>query len=397
MDFEFNDDQRLLHETVRNYVKKEYPFERFQGIRRSASGWSREVWRGLADLGVLAINVPEALGGLGQGPLETLSLMDACGPSLMLEPVVGSGVIATTLLRLAVDSEARSPAGQGSGTDTPSDLLRAMGRGKRIAVLAHQEAGAGFDTDRVAARACADGDGYRIDGHKAVVAHAAMADEMLVSARTSADGGARSGVSLFRVPRDAPGVTLDRYTLLDGCRAADVHFENVAVGSSRCVGEPGAALPMIEAALDAGLAAYCAEAVGIMSALLGATVDHLRTRRQFGQPIGRFQALQHRAADMAIHLEQARSMSYLAAMRCNCPDLGQRRLALSAAKVVVGEAARFVGQQAVQLHGGMGMTDELPVSHWFKRLTAIDLSLGDADVHLLRYLGLGGGLELGSG
>jgi alkylation response protein AidB-like acyl-CoA dehydrogenase len=187
------------------------------------------------------------------------------------------------------------------------------------------------------------------------------------------------------VPRDTPGVTLTEYLTVDGQRAADVRLDGVRVSEDALLGGPGHALPAIEAALDLALAALCAEAVSIMQALVRATVEYLNTRQQFGQPIGRFQALQHRVADMAVHLEQARSMSYLAAMRCASSELAQRRRALSAAKVVIAEAARFVGQQSVQLHGGMGMTDEFKVSHWFKRLTAIEILFGDADFHLQRF------------
>ena len=193
------------------------------------------------------------------------------------------------------------------------------------------------------------------------------------------------GVSLFVVPRDAPGLTLTEYLTVDGQRAADIRLDGVRVPESSRLGGEGDALAPIEAALDVGLAAVCAEAVSIMQALVRATVEYLNTRQQFGQPIGRFQALQHRVADMTVHLEQARSMSYLAAMRCASADLEERRRALSAAKVVIAEAARFVGQQAVQLHGGMGMTDELKVSHWFKRLTAIEILFGDGDFHLQRF------------
>ena len=198
----------------------------------------------------------------------------------------------------------------------------------------------------------------------------------------------RKGVSLFRIPRDAKGLKLDLYPTIDGQRAADVYLKGVEVPARSRLGAEGGALPMIEAALDIGLAALCAEAVGVMQALVDATVTYVQSRQQFGVPIGRFQALQHRIADMLIHLEQARSMSYLAALRCMDANVPERRRALSAAKAVVGQSARFVGQQAVQLHGGMGMTDELIVSHWFKRLTAAELMFGDSDTHLQRYAAL---------
>jgi hypothetical protein len=218
--------------------------------------------------------------------------------------------------------------------------------------------------------------------------HAGAADTLLVSARTSGEAGNAEGVSLFLVPRATKGVVLDDYPTVDGQRAADVYLQAVDVPVNSRLGSEGKALDAVEAALDIGLAALCADAVGVMQALVDATVDYVRVRQQFGQPIGRFQALQHRIADMLIHLESARSMSYLAALRCTAEDVGERRRALSAAKAVIGQAGRFVGQQAVQLHGGMGMTDELKVSHLFKRLTAAQLLFGDSDTHLQRYAAL---------
>jgi alkylation response protein AidB-like acyl-CoA dehydrogenase len=373
LNFEFSDEQRQLQEVVDRYLGEQYSFEKFLAIKGSESGWDPAVWRGLADLGVLGINVPVAQGGLGFGPLETLATMGACGRSLLLEPLLSSGVIATTLLSaLAEDAAA-------------GDLLVRMGAGDEIAVLAHFESDARFESQWVSTRARRSGDSYRLDGHKGVVMHAAAAGTLLVSARTSGEPGDAHGVSLFRVPRGTPGLVLDAYATVDGQRAADVYLQGVELPAAYRLGVEGSALVPIEAALDIGLAALCAEAVGVMQALLDATIEYMRQRQQFGQPIGRFQALQHRVADMLINLEQARSMSYLAALRCADADVRERRRALSAAKAVIGQAGRFVGQQAVQLHGGMGMTDELKVSHLFKRLTAAQLMFGDSDAHLQRY------------
>lgn len=373
MDFELSEEQRQLREAVAGFLAKEYTFERLRAIKRSGAGWDPAVWKALAELGVAAINVPASCGGLGYGPTETLALMEACGPSLLLEPVLTSAVIATALLR---EYEEAAPA---------ADLLRAMASGERIAALAHAEPGSGFDARWVETRAEAAGEGYRLNGQKAVVAHAGLADVLLVSARTGGSVADAAGIALFLVPRTTAGLELAEYLTLDGQRAADVYLKDVRLPASARLGGAGDALPAIEAALDAGLAALCAEAVGLMQAVLEATVSYLNTRQQFGQPIGRFQVLQHRVADMVTHLEQARSMSYLAAMRCTAADVAERRRVLSAAKVVISEAARFVGQQSVQLHGGMGMTDEFQVSHWFKRLTAVEILFGDADHHVQRY------------
>lgn len=373
MDFEFSDEQRQLREAVGGFLAKEYSFERLRAIKRSQAGWDSSVWRGLADLGVLALNVPDSLGGLGYGPTETLALMDVCGPSLLLEPLLSSAVIATALLR---PYEALSGA---------SDLLRALGQGERIATVAHFEPGARFELQWVDTRASLHGGTYHLDGRKAVVPHAGLADVLLVSARTSGQPQDADGISLFMVPRASHGVKLTEYSTVDGQRAADVILEGVRLPVSERLGAEGSALGAIESAFDIGVAAVCAEAVGIMQALVTETVQYLQQRQQFGQPIGRFQALQHRIADMTMHLEQARSMSYLAALRCLSLDAGERRRALSAAKVVIGDAGRFIGQQAVQLHGGMGMTDELKISHYFKRLTSIEIMFGDSDAHLQRF------------
>jgi alkylation response protein AidB-like acyl-CoA dehydrogenase len=375
MNFEFSDEQQQLHDTVNRYLTEQYTFERFQSINASPLGWDKAAWTGLAELGVLALNVPVAQGGLGFGPLETLSVMGACGRSLLLEPFLSSAVIATAALRAFDDAAA-------------AQLLTRMASGEAIAVLAHYEPDSRFETQWVNTRARRSGEQYQLDGHKAVVLHAGAADTLLISARTAGEPNDADGVSLFRVPRDAQGLTLDAYPTIDGQRAAEVYLKAVQVPAGSRLGAEGAALPAIDAALDTGLAALCAEAVGVMQALVDATVAYVQSRQQFGTAIGRFQALQHRIADMLIHLEQARSMSYLAALRCADPNVTERRRALSAAKALIGQSSRFVGQQAVQLHGGMGMTDELIVSHWFKRLTAAELTFGDSDTHLQRYAAL---------
>jgi alkylation response protein AidB-like acyl-CoA dehydrogenase len=376
MDFEFTDEQRQLRETLERFLSKQYSFDRYRAIKASAQGWDREVWHQLAELGVLGVNVPTEQGGLGFGPLETLAMMDVCGPSMLLEPLASSAVIASTLL-------------SGFNTDSAvAELLQQMGVGEKIAVLAHHDADARSEIQWVSSTAQRSGGGYRLNGHKAVALHASLADTLLISARTSGQPGDAEGVSLFRIPRDAAGLTLISYPTVGGPLAAEVRLKEVQIAASGRLGEEGQALAAIESALDVGLSALCAECVGMMQGLFTATVEYLRTRQQFGQPIGRFQALQHRVADMLMHLEQARSISYLAALRCTSPDLHERRRALSAAKIVMGQAGRFIGQQAVQLHGGMGMTEELRVSHLFKRLTASEFLFGDTDTHLQKFAAL---------
>jgi alkylation response protein AidB-like acyl-CoA dehydrogenase len=373
MNFNLTEEQQLLDDTVRRFVAREYGFERRRAVLHGEPGWSRAVWQGLADLGLLALHVPEPHGGHDAGPVETMIVMQALGAGLLLEPYLASAVVATQLLAHA-----------GSAPQQAEWLPRLAG-GETVAVLAHEESSARGYELHLQTRAVPTGDGYVLTGHKCVVTHAPAADVLLVSARTSGAAQDKHGVSLFLLPHDTPGLRLQTYRSVDGLPAADLHLKDCYVAGSARLGTEGAAWPALSRALDAGLAALCAEASGVIKATLDTTLEYLRTRQQFGQPIGRFQALQHRAAEMLMHHEQARSMSILAAMRCRDADEAQRTRALSAAKVVIGRACRYVGQQAVQLHGGMGVTDELHVSHWFKRLMAIELSSGDTDTHLARF------------
>jgi len=374
MDFNFSEEQQLLAETVRRFVRENYSFESRRSILESAEGWSRDHWQQLAELGITAIGIPEQHGGLGASPVDTMLVMNALGEGLVLEPYLSAAVVLPALLAHIGDEHASA------------ELLPAIAAGERIAVLAHQEPGTRGELCQVSTRADSDGGRYVLNGHKSVISHGDIADEWLVSARTAGENDSESGISVFRVDSKSAGVKLTGYRTIDGQRAADIELSGVKVPARWRIGAEGQAFAAIEAAHAIGLSALCAEAVGIIKAVLAATVDYTRNRKQFGVPIASFQVLQHRMADMFLHSEQATSMSYLAAIRCTDPDAGERRRALSAAKVVIGQAARYVGQQAIQLHGGMGMTDELIVSHYFKRLTAIDLSFGDTDFHIQRFI-----------
>ncbi|HEY0942263.1 MAG TPA: acyl-CoA dehydrogenase family protein [Steroidobacter sp.] len=374
MDFNFSEEQQLLVDTVQRFVRDTYSFETRREILKSQPGWSRETWQALAGLGLTALNVPEEHGGLGNGPVETMLVMNALGEGLVVEPFLPAAVITPALLNALGDEAA---AGQ---------LLPDVASGERIVIVAHQEPTTRGEIDHVATRATKSAAGYVLEGVKNVIIGGGAADELLVTARTSGDTNDTAGISVFRVDPKASGVTVKDYGTIDGLRAADIEFKNVSVPASSLVGGEGQAFAAIEAAHDQALSALCAEAVGIMKAVNATTLEYTKNRKQFGQPIARFQVLQHRMADMFIHSEQAHSMSYLAAIKCVDPDAGERRRALSAAKVIVGQAGRFVAQQAVQLHGGMGMTDELMVSHYFKRLTAIELTLGDTDFHTQRFI-----------
>jgi alkylation response protein AidB-like acyl-CoA dehydrogenase len=367
MDFDLTKEQQQLGESIQRFVAREYAFEKRKGILRSEEGMSREVWAHLAEMGLLALQVPEEHGGMGGAPIETMLAMNGVGRGLLLEPYLASAVVATALLR-----DLASPAQQ-------AELFPAMAAGERIVVLAHGEPGARYDLTQVTTKAARAGDGYWLTGRKAVVLHAPSADLLLVSARTD------RGVSLFLVPRDAKGVSLEDYRTLDGRRAADVTLVDVRAGREALVGAEGFAQDALVAAHDAAIAATCAEAVGALEALLQATVEYSKSRKQFGVPIGSFQSLQHRMVEMLIHVEQAKSMSYLASLLRDEKDPSARARVMSAAKVVIGRACRSVGQEAIQIHGGMGMTEEFHASHYFRRLAAIELSFGDTEHHLEKF------------
>jgi alkylation response protein AidB-like acyl-CoA dehydrogenase len=369
MDFNFTDEQLLLSESVQRFVREQYTFE----TRRELLTAGTNVWSRLAALGLAAVNVPDEHGGLGGGAVETMLVMNALGEGLVLEPFLEAAVLVPALV---------SQLGGAA-----LELLPTIAAGERILVLAHDEPLARATLSHVRTRAVRSVGSFAVSGRKSVAGFANRAHELIVSARVAADDSDPRGIALFRIDPDAPGVRLTSYRTFDDHEAADIEFNNVTVNESQCLGEN--TFSAIEAAYDVALSALCAEAVGIIKAVNAATLEYLKNRKQFGQAIGRFQVLQHRMADMFIQAEQATSMSYLAAIRCTEADRDVRHKALSAAKVLVGQAARFVGQQSIQLHGGMGMTDEMRVSHYFKRLTAIELSLGDTDTHLQRFIAAG--------
>ncbi|HLM54011.1 MAG TPA: acyl-CoA dehydrogenase family protein [Pseudoxanthomonas sp.] len=366
MHFSFTEEQQMLLDTTRRFIGERYGFEFRNAVRASTQGWSAETWAQLAELGLLAVNVPEEDGGIGAGPVGTMLVSNAVGEGLLLEPFLSSAVIATQAIATMGSAEQRA------------HWLPALAGGETIAVLAHDEPSTRGAPLQLQTRAVADGDGWRISGHKSGVYHAPAAQLLLVSARLE-----EGGLGVFAVPADATGLGLNAYATVDEQRAADITLDGVRLDAAARLG--GEASEALQQVLDYGLAALCGEAFGAMDRILAATIDYSRSRVQFGQPIGRFQALQHRMAEMLMHLEQARSMSYLAAAECMNPDAAERRAALSAAKALMGQAARCIGQQAVQLHGGMGMTDELDVSHYFKRLLAFELRCGTTDEHLEAY------------
>jgi pimeloyl-CoA dehydrogenase small subunit len=370
MDFDLSEEQRLLQESLGRLFADRYAFEQRKAYGQAADGWSRELWAQYAGLGLLGLPFPERHGGSDGGPVETMLVMEAFGRALALEPYFATVVLGGGLLR-AGGSEALC-----------AELVPKIAAGGLTLAFAHVERHSRWDLADVATKAVRDGGGWLLDGDKSVVLHGDSADKLAVTARVAGGQRDRSGIGVFLVDADAAGVTRRGYPTQDGLRAAEVSLNGVRVAADMVLGEPGAALPLVERVADEAIAALCAEAVGAMSVMHELTVDYLKTRRQFGREIGSFQVLQHRAVDMLMALEQARSMAMFAAMMAAETDAGERRSAISAAKAQTGRSGKFIGQQAIQLHGGIGMTIEYKIGHYFKRMTMIDAMLGDADYHL---------------
>lgn len=370
MNFDFKEEQLQFADALKRWIARDYGFEQRRAIVHSESGTSDAAWATLAELGMTALPVPEQQGGFDGTAVDLFVVMRELGRGLVVEPYFAT-VLGAQFLKL--------------GGGHAALLERVAGGGLRLA-CALGERQARHALHDIAVRAERAGEGWRLDGEKTVVLHGAQAGVLVVSARTGGGQRDQAGISLFAVPADAPGVQLKEYRTLDGQRAADLRLDRVLLPAAALIGAPGAGWDILEAASDYGAGLLCAEALGAMEALFDATLDYLKTRQQFGVPIGKFQTLQHRMADMFIHLEQARSMALLAAVKLDGDDAAERRRVVSAAKYRVGQAARFIGQQAVQLHGGMGVTDELAAAHYFKRLSMIELTLGDRDHHLARFM-----------
>lgn len=373
MDFTLTPEQMLLQEQTERFLAKEYPFDVRRRLAKTEEGFSREIWKTFADLGWLGVCIPEEFGGSGGSAVETAVIMEAFGRALVAEPYLSTVVQGCGAVRLGGTEEQKQA------------LLPAIAAGKLLLAVALVETGARYDPAHITTTAKKNGAGFILNGQKSVVFNAATADRIILSARTGGDRREAKGITLFLVENDAPGLTRRDYATVDGLRASELTIGNVAVGPDAIIGEVDCALPLIQRVMDLGVAAVAAEAIGIMQALNEATLEHLKTRRQFGRPIGEFQALQHRAVDMYMACELSKSMAYMAAVEADGEDANERGRAVSAAKVQIGRAGRLIGQEAVQLHGGMGMTDELSVGHYFKRLTMIDTLFGDADYHLGRF------------
>lgn len=376
MNFDLNEEQRLLAESVGRFLDNTYGFEDRKKVIQSEPGASDAVWKQLAEMGVLSIPFSEAAGGIGGGAVDLMSAMQSIGKALLVEPV-----LATVLAGRLID-RAGSAAQQG-------EVLTGVIDGSRKLAFAHTEDGARYRLSHVAATATKTTDGWTLSGLKRVVLGAPLADMLVVTARTSGSAGDAQGVSMFLVASGAKGVSMTAYRTLDNQRAADVKLDAVAVRADALLGTEGAAMPVVEEAVDFATALLCAEAVGAMQFANDTTLEYLKTRKQFGAPIGSFQALQHRMVEMFVTAEQSRSMTYLACSKVDASgDPSERSRIVSAAKIKIADACRQISQESIQLHGGMGMTEEMKVSHTFRRLTMIAQQFGDADAHLERFASL---------
>jgi pimeloyl-CoA dehydrogenase small subunit len=379
MDFDLTEEQRMLGDSVNRLVADAYAdFEKRKAYRAEPAGYAAANWSAMAEMGLLGLPLSEEEGGFGGGPVETMIVMEAIGRGLVVEPYLATVVLGLGLLRRAAGPAQREA------------LLTQVAAGELTLAFAHQERQARHDLHDIATTARRDGAHWVLDGAKGVVLHGDSAGLLLVSARTAGARRDRDGISLFLLDPATPGVTRRGYATQDGLRAAEVVLEGVRLPPDALLGAEGAALPLIELVADEAIAALCAEALGAMDALRDLTVDYLKQRQQFGQAIGAFQALQHRAADMLVATEQARSMTMYAAMMVQDADAAARSTALSAAKALVGRLADQVGKEAVQLHGGIAVTEEYKAGHYFKRLTMLGALFGDVDHHLRRVVTAGG-------
>lgn len=371
MDFSFSEEQTLLRNTIQSFIQDNYDFDKRREIIQSEDGMSKDNWKQLADLGLLGVPFSENDGGLEFGSVETMIVAEEFGKGLVVEPYIQTVVTCGGFLRRASEAQRQ-------------EHLPSLISGDEIWAFAYAEPQGRFNLADIKVSASKSGDDYTLNGDKCVVSGAPWAQKLVVSARTSGNQSDKEGISLFIVDKASDGVSTRDYKTVDGSMASEVSFENVKLSSSSLIGEEGNAYALIELVADETIAALCAEAIGAMSVLNETTVEYCKTRKQFGQPIGKFQVLQHRMVDMFMQYEQSVSMTYMVNLKLEEGDV-ERSKAASGAKVQICNASKFIGQSAVQLHGGMGMTDELNVGHYFKRLSMIETQLGNADHHLKKY------------
>jgi hypothetical protein len=375
MDFNFTDEQTMLRDSIAKFVAAEYDFDKRKAILQSADGWSKKAWGTFAELGLMAAPLPEEYGGLGGGAVDTLVIMEEFGKGLVVEPWLQTVVIGGGFLR------------HGGSEAQKQEHLTAIASGEKVVAFAYAEPKGRYNLADLTTTAKKDGAGYVLNGHKGVVIGAPQADTLIVTARTAGGQRDAKGVSVFIVPKKAKGVTTRDYATIDGFRASEVYFENVSVGADALIGPADNALPLVEQVTDEAIAGLCAEAVGTFRLMHSLTLEYARQRKQFGVPIGSFQVLQHRMVDMFMATEQSISMAYMATLKLG-ESAEERAKAVSAAKTQIGKSGRFIGQAAVQIHGGMGVTEEMRVGHYFKRATMIDAQFGNVDHHVKRFTNL---------
>lgn len=378
MDFNFTEEQEMVRDGLSRLVREQYDAETRREVIAGEAGWRPEIWAQLAELGILGMSFSEEDGGFGGGPVDSLVVMEEFGKGLVVEPFVPTVVCAGGFLKHA-------------GTDAQKEEhIGGIVSGERVFAFAHAEPHARYNLADVQTSAKKDGGDWVLNGHKAVVIGAPWASHLIVTARTGGSRRDHDGISVFVVDKGADGVVTRDYPTFDGRRASEVYFENAKVPGDALIGEEGAGLPLVEQVADEAIAALCAEACGAMKTAHAMTLDYAKQRKQFGVPIASFQVLQHRMVDMFTEYEQAVSMTYRATLKLGEPERA-RKLAASAAKVRVGQAARFVGEEAIQIHGGNGMTDEYAIGHYFKRLTLFDNEMGNVDHHMKRHIKLTAG------
>lgn len=376
MDFDLTEDQSLIKDQLDRLLTDKYGFEDRRKFMKSPEGWSKSMWQAYAEMGLMALPFAEEHGGIGGGPVETMIVMESLGRVLALEPYFTTVVLGGGFLR------------NGASAEQQAELIPGIADGSTKYAFAHTERGARYELAQVSATAKKAGSGWRMSGAKSLVLHGDSADQFIVSARTSGKPTDESGVGVFVVPANAKGVTVRGYPTQDGQRAAEVTFEDAE--ASHVLGDPANGMALIRRVVDEAIAALSAEAVGVMGAMRELTVEYLKVRKQFGVPIGHFQVLQHKAVDMFIATEQMRSITQFATMMADSDDDQERARAMHAAKVELGRGGRLAGENAIQLHGGVGMTAELAISHYFKRIIMMNTLFGDNDFHLRKLAAMGG-------
>ena len=378
MDFDLSEEQSILKDSLDRLLADKYDFEKRKKIMAQPDGCSGEMWNAYAEMGLMALPFAEEDGGLGGSPVETMIVMEALGRALVLEPYFATVVLGGGVLRHGASAEQRA------------EFVPLVAGGELKLALAHTERNSRYDLNHVETVAKKDGDGWVLSGQKSVVLGGDAADHIFVTARTGGDTRDMNGIGIFMVDAKAEGLSRRSYANQDGTRAAEISLDGVKVPAAGVIGDPGDGLSIIRRVADDAIAALCAEAIGVMEKLHALTLEYLKVRKQFGVPIGAFQVLQHKAVDIFVALEQARSITLYATMMADSDDEDERSRAMNAAKAEVGRAGQLAGENAIQLHGGVGMTMEYAVGHYFKRMTSIDLTFGDHDHHLRRLAERGG-------